>query len=120
LQVSHRPIKNIFKSNSPIYILDQSKDFIYHRWTSQIFNILSYNYAGRVRHIRKKRLQSRQYLKTNRLKPNLKAAFPDAKSYKMKIAIGRFSNETNYGRSLIADQNLDRIGNKLSTCLRAA
>lgn len=42
---------------------------------------------------------------------------PEAKSYKMKIAIGRFTNETNYGRSLVIDQDLDRIGKQASDML---
>src|SRR3972149_8733538 len=44
-------------------------------------------------------------------------SIPDAKSYKMKIAIGRFSNETNYGKSLIIDQSYDRIGKQASDML---
>jgi len=40
-----------------------------------------------------------------------------AKRYKTKLAIGRFSNETNYGRSLLNDADLDRIGKQASDML---
>ncbi|WP_242339226.1 MULTISPECIES: CsgG/HfaB family protein [Anaeromyxobacter] len=42
---------------------------------------------------------------------------PAAKRYKMKLAIARFSNETNYGRSLLNDADLDRIGKQASDML---
>lgn len=42
---------------------------------------------------------------------------PTAKRYKTKIAIARFTNETNYGRSLMTDQDLDRIGKQASDML---
>lgn len=42
---------------------------------------------------------------------------PEAKRYKTKVAIGRFTNETNYGRSLLADADLDRIGKQASDML---
>ncbi|MGC3997662.1 MAG: CsgG/HfaB family protein [Anaeromyxobacter sp.] len=45
------------------------------------------------------------------------AAQPVAKRYKQKIAILRFSNETNYGRSLLNDADLDRIGKQASDML---
>jgi curli biogenesis system outer membrane secretion channel CsgG len=45
------------------------------------------------------------------------AAAPAAKRYKLKIAILRFSNETNYGRSLLNDADLDRIGKQASDML---
>lgn len=51
------------------------------------------------------------------VKAQEQVSLPDAKSYKMKIAIGRFSNETNYGRSLVVDQNFDRIGKQASDML---
>lgn len=35
---------------------------------------------------------------------------PEAKRFKRKIAIGRFSNETRYGRSLLRDQHGDPLG----------
>jgi curli biogenesis system outer membrane secretion channel CsgG len=40
-----------------------------------------------------------------------------AKRYKTKLAIGRFTNETNYGRSLLNDADLDRIGKQASDML---
>ena len=42
---------------------------------------------------------------------------PAAPRYKRKVAIGRFTNETNYGRSLLADADLDRIGKQASDML---
>jgi curli biogenesis system outer membrane secretion channel CsgG len=42
---------------------------------------------------------------------------PSAPRYKRKIAVGRFSNETNYGRSLLNDAELDRIGKQASDML---
>jgi curli biogenesis system outer membrane secretion channel CsgG len=42
---------------------------------------------------------------------------PEAKRYKTKVAIGRFTNETNYGRSLLNDADLDRIGKQASDML---
>lgn len=45
------------------------------------------------------------------------AQAPQAKRYKTKIAIARFSNETSYGRSLLNDADLDRIGKQASDML---
>lgn len=45
------------------------------------------------------------------------ALAPAAPRYKRKVAIGRFSNETNYGRSLLTDDQLDRIGKQASDML---
>jgi curli biogenesis system outer membrane secretion channel CsgG len=42
---------------------------------------------------------------------------PEAKRYKPKIAVARFTNETNYGRSLLVDAELDRIGKQASDML---
>src|SRR5574341_474512 len=39
------------------------------------------------------------------------------KQYKLKVAIGRFTNETNYGKSLLNDAELDRIGKQASDML---
>lgn len=46
-----------------------------------------------------------------------KLLIPQAKRYKLKVAIGRFTNETNYGRSLLNDADLDRIGKQASDML---
>lgn len=46
-----------------------------------------------------------------------KAQAPAAPRYKRKIAVGRFTNETNYGRSLLADADLDRLGKQASDML---
>ncbi len=45
------------------------------------------------------------------------AQAPRAKRYKTKIAIGRFTNETNYGRSLMTDEEFERIGKQASDML---
>ncbi|HET8540440.1 MAG TPA: CsgG/HfaB family protein [Anaeromyxobacter sp.] len=45
------------------------------------------------------------------------AQTPTAPRYKRKIAVGRFTNETNYGRSLLNDDQLDRIGKQASDML---
>lgn len=42
---------------------------------------------------------------------------PAQKTYKRKIAIVRFTNETTYGRSLLLDENFDRIGKQTSDIL---
>ena len=42
---------------------------------------------------------------------------PSAKRYKRKIAIVRFTNETNYGKALMSDQDFDRIGKQASDML---
>jgi curli biogenesis system outer membrane secretion channel CsgG len=53
------------------------------------------------------------------VKAQAAAQAPVAKAHKLKIAIGRFSNETNYGRSLLNDADLDRIGKQASDMLAA-
>ncbi|MBI5441167.1 MAG: curli production assembly protein CsgG [Deltaproteobacteria bacterium] len=45
------------------------------------------------------------------------AQVPTAKRYKIKVAVARFTNETNYGRSLLSDADLDRIGKQASDML---
>jgi curli biogenesis system outer membrane secretion channel CsgG len=45
------------------------------------------------------------------------AQAPAAHRYKTKIAIARFTNESNYGRSLLTDQDLDRIGKQAGDML---
>jgi curli biogenesis system outer membrane secretion channel CsgG len=45
------------------------------------------------------------------------AAFPVVKTLKRKVAIGRFSNETRYGRTFQVDQNLDPLGKQASDML---
>jgi len=42
---------------------------------------------------------------------------PTTKRYKRKIAIARFTNESNYGRALMTDQDYDRIGKQASDML---
>jgi curli biogenesis system outer membrane secretion channel CsgG len=45
------------------------------------------------------------------------AQAPAAARYKRKVAVGRFTNETTYGRSLLSDADLDRIGKQASDML---
>jgi len=45
------------------------------------------------------------------------AQSPAGHRYKTKIAIARFTNESNYGRSLLTDQDLDRIGKQAGDML---
>lgn len=42
---------------------------------------------------------------------------PEKKRYKSKVSIARFTNETNYGRSLLYDADLDVIGKQASDML---
>lgn len=42
---------------------------------------------------------------------------PAVRNYKRKIAIGRFTNETNYGRALLTDEQYDLIGKQASDML---
>jgi curli biogenesis system outer membrane secretion channel CsgG len=42
---------------------------------------------------------------------------PGTVRYKRKVAIGRFTNETTYGRSLLNDADLDRLGKQASDML---
>lgn len=44
-------------------------------------------------------------------------AMPQAKTLKRKVAIGRFSNETRYGRTFQVDPNLDPLGKQASDML---
>jgi curli biogenesis system outer membrane secretion channel CsgG len=45
------------------------------------------------------------------------AAVPQVKIFKRKVAIGRFSNETRYGRTFQTDANLDPLGKQASDML---
>jgi curli biogenesis system outer membrane secretion channel CsgG len=45
------------------------------------------------------------------------AQAPARHRYKSKIAIARFTNESNYGRSLLTDQDMDRIGKQAGDML---
>ena len=49
----------------------------------------------------------------------LEAQQPLSKRFKRKVAIARFTNESNYGRSLMTDQDYDRIGKQASDMLSA-
>lgn len=57
--------------------------------------------------------------KAQQLKAQTVAQIPTTKQYKRKVAIARFSNESNYGRSLMTDQDFDRIGKQASDMLAA-
>jgi curli biogenesis system outer membrane secretion channel CsgG len=45
------------------------------------------------------------------------AAVPVAKTFKRKVAIGRFSNETRYGKTFQVDENNDPLGKQVSDML---
>jgi curli biogenesis system outer membrane secretion channel CsgG len=55
--------------------------------------------------------------KSEQQKAQEKARKPEEKRYKIKVAVGRFTNESNYGRSLLTDAELDRIGKQASDML---
>lgn len=55
--------------------------------------------------------------KSQQIKAQAVAQLPTAKQYKRKVAIARFSNESNYGRSLMTDEDYDRIGKQASDML---
>lgn len=50
-------------------------------------------------------------------KAQKEAQVPAEKTYKRKIAIGRFTNETNYGLGLLRDNDLDPLGKQASDIL---
>ena len=55
--------------------------------------------------------------KMQQTKAQQAAALPSTKRYKQKIAIIRFTNETNYGRALMTDADFDRLGKQASDML---
>jgi curli biogenesis system outer membrane secretion channel CsgG len=52
-------------------------------------------------------------------KAQIEIRIPIVKTYKRKIAIGRFTNETNYGLGLLRDNDLDPLGKQASDILSA-
>lgn len=57
--------------------------------------------------------------KAEQVKAQETALLPQAKQYKRKVAIARFSNESNYGRALMTDNDYDTIGKQASDMLAA-
>jgi curli biogenesis system outer membrane secretion channel CsgG len=55
--------------------------------------------------------------KMQQVKAQHEAATPLAKRYKRKVAIVRFTNETNYGKALMTDEDYDRLGKQASDML---
>lgn len=55
--------------------------------------------------------------KVQQQQAQLAARQPVAKQFKRKVAVGRFTNESNYGRALMTDQDYDRIGKQASDML---
>ena len=53
----------------------------------------------------------------DQLEAQKQAALPDKPRFKRKVAIGRFSNETRYGRSLLRDDENDPLGKQVSDIL---
>lgn len=51
------------------------------------------------------------------LEAQKQAALPEKPRFKRKVAIGRFSNETRYGRSLLRDDENDPLGKQVSDIL---
>lgn len=51
------------------------------------------------------------------LKAQKELSVPMVKTYKRKIAVARFTNETRYGRSLLRDEDLDPLGKQASDML---
>ena len=51
------------------------------------------------------------------LQAQQQAQLPKMKKYKMKIVIGRFTNETNYGRALLSDAEYQHMGIQASDML---
>jgi curli biogenesis system outer membrane secretion channel CsgG len=55
--------------------------------------------------------------KMQQTKAQQSSALPSTKRYKQKIAIIRFTNETNYGKALMTDADFDRLGKQASDML---
>ncbi len=55
--------------------------------------------------------------KAQQISAQASLAVPATKRYKTKVSIARFTNETNYGRSLMYDADLDVIGKQASDML---
>jgi curli biogenesis system outer membrane secretion channel CsgG len=55
--------------------------------------------------------------KMQQTKAQQTTALPSTKRYKQKIAITRFTNETNYGKALMTDADFDRLGKQASDML---
>lgn len=55
--------------------------------------------------------------KMEQIKAQKSVEMPTAKRYKRKIAVVRFTNETNYGKALMSDNDFDRIGKQASDML---
>jgi curli biogenesis system outer membrane secretion channel CsgG len=55
--------------------------------------------------------------KIQQAKAQQTAALPSIKRYKQKVAIIRFTNETNYGKALMTDADFDRLGKQASDML---
>ena len=55
--------------------------------------------------------------RTQQVEAQKQAALPSVKTFKRKIAIGRFSNETRYGRSFLVDADQDPLGKQASDML---
>lgn len=55
--------------------------------------------------------------KTQQIAAQKEVSIPEVKGYKRKIAIARFTNETNYGRALMTDEDWDRLGKQASDML---
>ncbi|MEN8135641.1 MAG: CsgG/HfaB family protein [Thermodesulfobacteriota bacterium] len=57
--------------------------------------------------------------KSQQIKAQASVQLPKTIQYKRKVVIARFTNESNYGRSLMTDGDYDRIGKQASDMLAA-
>ena len=55
--------------------------------------------------------------RAQQVQAQMAAALPQQKTFKRKVAIGRFSNETRYGRTFLTDTNSDPLGKQASDML---
>ena len=55
--------------------------------------------------------------RTQQIEAQKAAALPQQKTFKRKLAIGRFSNETRYGRTLLTDSSSDPLGKQATDML---
>jgi curli biogenesis system outer membrane secretion channel CsgG len=55
--------------------------------------------------------------KMQQVKAQQTSTLPSTKRYKRKVAIIRFTNETNYGKALMTDADFDRLGKQASDML---
>lgn len=55
--------------------------------------------------------------KDDQMKAQQEISRPESKRYKLKVAVGRFSNETTYGKALLAYEDFERFGRQTGDML---